>query len=46
VPIVHNAGDVTRETHTTKHWWKNMTKKPAVLLSADLLNEKDNPHTM
>ena len=46
VPIVHNAGDVARETHATKHWWKNTTKKPAVLLSADLLNEKDNPHTM
>jgi quercetin dioxygenase-like cupin family protein len=45
-PIVYESGDAARETHTTKHWWKNMTKKPAVLLSADILNEKDDPHTM
>jgi quercetin dioxygenase-like cupin family protein len=46
VPIAHNAGDVARETHTTKHWWKNTTKKPVVLLSADILSERDDPHTM
>lgn len=46
VPIVHKAGDVARETHTTKHWWKNTSKKPAVLLSADILHDKMDPHTM
>ena len=46
VPIVHSAGDVARETHTTKHWWKNTSKKPAVLLSADILHDKMDPHTM
>ena len=46
VPIVHKAGDVARETHTTKHWWKNSSKKPAVLLSADILHDKMNQHQM
>ena len=46
VPIVHDAGDVARETHTTQHWWKNTTKKPVVLLSADILHDKMDPHTM
>ena len=39
VPIVHNAGDVAPETHATAHWWKNTGKKPAVLISADLLKD-------
>lgn len=46
VPIVHKAGDVTREIHTTSHWWKNTSKKPTVLLSTDILHEKMDPHTM
>jgi quercetin dioxygenase-like cupin family protein len=46
VPIVHKAGDVTRETHTTSHWWKNTSKKPTVLLSTDILHDKMDPHTM
>ena len=46
VPIVHNAGDVARETHTTKHWWKNTTRKPVVLLSSDILHDKMDPRTM
>ncbi len=45
-PIVHNAGDVARETHTTSHWWKNTTRRPVVLLSADILHEKSDPHAM
>lgn len=36
VPILHKAGDVAPETHTTSHWWKNTGKKTVVLLSADL----------
>lgn len=46
VPIVHKAGDVAQETHTTAHWWKNTTKKPVVLLSSDILHDKADPKTM
>jgi quercetin dioxygenase-like cupin family protein len=42
VPIVHKAGDVARETHTTSHWWKNTGDKTVVLLSADLLHDKSD----
>ena len=37
VPIEHKAGDVTAEFGALAHWWKNNTKKPAVLISADIL---------
>lgn len=46
VPVVHKAGEVAPETHATKHWWKNNTKKPTVLLSTDLLHDKMDPRTM
>lgn len=46
VPIVHRAGEATEEIHTTSHWWKNHTTQPVVLLSADILHDKDDPHTM
>lgn len=46
VPIVHHAGDVARETRLTKHWWKNTTSKRVVLLSADILHDKSDQHTM
>lgn len=46
VPIVHNAGDVAAEVHTTSHWWKNTTKRRVVLLSADILHDKADPHQM
>lgn len=36
VPIVHRAGEVATENHTTAHWWKNTGKQTVVLLSADL----------
>jgi quercetin dioxygenase-like cupin family protein len=36
VPIEHPAGDVAREVRGVSHWWRNNTKKPAVLLSADV----------
>jgi quercetin dioxygenase-like cupin family protein len=45
-PIVHKAGDVARETHTTKHWWKNNSKQRVVLLSADILHDKADQKTM
>jgi quercetin dioxygenase-like cupin family protein len=37
VPIEHEAGDVTSEFGPLAHWRKNNTKKPTVLLSADIL---------
>jgi quercetin dioxygenase-like cupin family protein len=46
VPIVHNGGDVATEVHTTSHWWKNTTKHRVVLLSADILHDKTDPHQM
>lgn len=39
VPIVHKAGEVAEEIHTTSHWWKNHSKRPVVLLSADILHD-------
>jgi quercetin dioxygenase-like cupin family protein len=46
VPIVHKAGDVTAEMHSTMHWWKNTGKGTAVLLSADVLHDPADAHTM
>ena len=46
VPIVHRAGEVAPERHTTSHWWKNTGKATAVLLSADLLHDKAQEHMM
>jgi quercetin dioxygenase-like cupin family protein len=40
VPIVHKAGDVAMETHTTAHWWKNTGSTTVILLSADVLHDK------
>jgi len=37
VPIEHKAGDVVAEQGNLSHWWRNNTKKPAVLISADIL---------
>jgi len=45
VPIVHKAGDVVAETPEVSHWWKNLGDKTVVLLSADLLRDK-NDHNM
>jgi quercetin dioxygenase-like cupin family protein len=46
VPIVHQAGEVSVEDHGVAHWWKNMGRETVVLLSADLLHQEDDPHTM
>ena len=43
VPIEHREGDVTSEFGPLAHWWKNNTKKPAVLLSADILPPEMKP---
>jgi quercetin dioxygenase-like cupin family protein len=37
VPIEHSAGDVTAEFGSLAHWWRNNTKQPTVLISADIL---------
>lgn len=39
VPIVHHAGDSTPESGGLMHWWRNNSKRPVVLLSADLLHD-------
>lgn len=36
VPIVHKAGELSRETNDIGHYWVNHGKVPAVLLSADV----------
>ncbi|MEQ1864132.1 MAG: cupin domain-containing protein [Micropepsaceae bacterium] len=37
VPIEHKAGDIAVESGNLAHWWKNNTKKPATLISADIV---------
>jgi quercetin dioxygenase-like cupin family protein len=44
VPIEHGAGDVTAEFGPLSHWWKNNTKHPTVLISADILPPDMNPN--
>lgn len=44
VPIVHHAGESTAESGGLSHWWKNHTRKPVVLLSADLLHDQNDHH--
>jgi quercetin dioxygenase-like cupin family protein len=39
VPIEHPAGDVAREVRGVSHWWRNNTKKPAILISADVKDD-------
>ena len=36
VGIVHKAGEIASESDGISHWWKNVGKTPAVLLSADV----------
>ena len=38
VAIVHKAGDTSRDADLS-HWWKNTSKKPVVLISADILHD-------
>src|SRR5689334_20620199 len=46
VPIVHKAGDLAVESGDLAHWWKNTTKKPAVLISSDILHDGVDAKTM
>ncbi len=36
VPIEHKAGELSVEDGGLSHWWKNNTKMPVVLISADI----------
>jgi quercetin dioxygenase-like cupin family protein len=40
-PIVHNAGDLSVEQGGLSHWWKNTTKAPVVLISADIAKDPE-----
>src|SRR3954447_1915174 len=39
VPIEHQAGEVSVEKMGVQHWWRNTSKSPVVLLSADLFHD-------
>ena len=39
VPIVSGPGDSTVETFTTALWWRNESKPPVELFSADFFPE-------
>ncbi|HEV8691839.1 MAG TPA: cupin domain-containing protein [Ideonella sp.] len=45
VPILHKAGDISREFLGTKHWWRNTTVQPVELTIADIVND-GKPATM
>ncbi|MFO0995235.1 MAG: cupin domain-containing protein [Alphaproteobacteria bacterium] len=38
VPIVHKAGEVSKDAGLS-HWWKNTGKETVVLISADILHD-------
>lgn len=40
VPIVHKAGELSREADGIGHYWINHGREAAVLLSADVFNKK------
>jgi quercetin dioxygenase-like cupin family protein len=41
VPIVHKTGELSVEQAGLSHWWKNTSKEPVVLISADLAAQPD-----
>jgi quercetin dioxygenase-like cupin family protein len=45
VPILHRAGEVSREFLGTKHWWKNSGSQPVDLTIGDIVNDR-KPMTM
>lgn len=45
VPIEHKAGELSVEQGGLSHWWKNNSKAPAVLISADIAADP-NDHNM
>lgn len=42
VPIEHKSGEISVERLGVQHWWKNNTRVPTVLLSADLFHDSAN----
>ena len=36
VGVTHREGDVVAEQGEVSHWWRNNTRRPAVLISADI----------
>lgn len=40
VPIVHKSGEVVTETKGVSHWCQNTGKKPVVLISVDIFEDK------
>jgi quercetin dioxygenase-like cupin family protein len=45
VPIVHKEGDLSIEQGGLSHWWKNTSKAPVVLISADIAGDPED-HNM
>ncbi|MGM9488111.1 cupin domain-containing protein [Ideonella sp. YS5] len=45
VPILHKAGDISREFLGTRHWWKNSGSQAVELTIADIVND-GQPATM
>jgi quercetin dioxygenase-like cupin family protein len=45
VPIEHKAGDVAQEQGGVSHWWRNNTKKPTTLISADIKDDRGEAAT-
>lgn len=41
-PIVHKAGEVSKEPSGTSHWWRNTGKAPVVLISADIIKDAND----
>lgn len=39
VPIVHQTGELSVEQAGLSHWWKNTSKHPVVLISADIATD-------
>lgn len=43
VAIEHKTGELSIEQGGLSHWWRNNTKKPAVLISADIATDPEKP---
>lgn len=43
-PIEHKAGDVAREVKGVAHWWKNLDQETVILISVDILQDKNDKH--
>jgi quercetin dioxygenase-like cupin family protein len=43
VPIIHKTGELSVEQAGLSHWWKNTSKQPVVLISADIAVDPETP---